>query len=112
MNTINIKDTVLSNTLIGELNQKKLSVETRNVDGYTTYFYASHQRPKVFFKKVVIGRVDSVSCSGAVSLALDHPKGINFLFGPEKQFVHIGKKRKVEDVEKQRFFQQITGKRR
>lgn len=111
MNTINLKDTSLSNTLIGELNQKKLSVETRTVEGYTTYFYASHQRPKVFFKNLVIGRVESVSCSGAVSLALDHPKGINFLFGPEKQFVHVGKKRKVEDVEKRRFIQKIGGKR-
>jgi hypothetical protein len=112
MNTINLKDTVLSNNLIGEISQKRLSAETRTVDGYTTYFYASHQQPKVFFKKIIIGRVASVSCGGNVSLALDHPKGINFILGPEKQHVHIGKKRKVEDVEKRRFVQKITGKRR
>lgn len=111
MNTINLKDPFLANPLIKDITQKNLSVETRNVDGYTTYFYSPHQRPKVFFKTLAIGRVSSVSCGGIVELALDHPKGINFLFGPEKQFIHIGKKRKVEDVERKRFVQKIGGKR-
>jgi len=94
MNTINLKDPALSGSLIGELQKKGLKTEIKNVDGYTTYFYQPHERPKVFFKKTIIGHVESVSCSGGVALAMEHPKGINFMFGKEKQFISIGRKPK------------------
>jgi len=94
MNTINLKDVTLSNSLIDEIQKKHLKIEIKNVDGYTTYLYQLHERPKVFYKKTVIGRVESVSCSGSVALALDHPKGVNFMFGKEKEFVSIGRKPK------------------
>jgi len=94
MNEINLKDSALANSLIEEVKKKSLKTEIKNVDGYTTYVYQQHERPKVFYKKVVIGRVEYVSSSGTVALALAHPKGINFMFGKEKEFVSIGRKPK------------------
>ncbi|RPJ73132.1 MAG: hypothetical protein EHM20_09325 [Alphaproteobacteria bacterium] len=94
MNTINLKDSTLTNSLIEEIKKKNLKTEIKNIDGYTTYIYQQHERPKVFYKKIVLGRVEYVSNSGTASLALDHPKGVNFLFGKEKEFVSIGRKPK------------------
>jgi hypothetical protein len=96
MNTINLKDTTLSCSLIGELQKKGLKTKIWNVEGYTTYFYQPHERPKVFFKKTVIGRVESVSCSGCVAFAIEHSKGINLMFGKEKEFISIGRKPKEQ----------------
>lgn len=92
MSTLNINDLKLADDLIKEIENKKLPVDRSEEEGTVLVQYRNPmQRPKVFFRKQVIGRINSIKMPSIVEFQIDHPRGINMFFSKDKKDIKIGR---------------------
>jgi hypothetical protein len=89
--TLNIKDSDLVKQLIDEVNNKHLCVNRDFVTGEERISYKHYERPKIRFKKLIIGHIAAIKPSGVVECELEHPRGINFMLGKDKSKISVGR---------------------
>lgn len=91
-NIIYLTDEQLGESLLKEIDEKKLIVEKKFYECVRNY-YKPHERPKVFFKKKIIGRVLSISDTSEVEIEFTVPNPINYVINTANQkYLRIGRK--------------------
>lgn len=90
--TLNLKDPALAEQLLKEIADKRLPTKSEFFEGVEARYYAWHQRPKIFFKKLVIGHITGVKLPSTVECELEHPRGVNMMMGPHKNLIRVGRR--------------------